>query len=382
MWTYNSAGRPVTTTYPNSEVLTHGYSSGGSLNTVTSMAVTYASGTLSFLIRDHLGSTSLSTDANGTVTSEQRYTACPLRSASGVLREGEVRFSSSDLPTQYTYTGQYSYATDFGLLFYNARWVDPYLNRWTQPDSIVPEPGNPQSWDRYSYALNNPVRYTDPSGHCPVCFVVGAGLILYGIAAIAVIAQTEAAKPVGNNASNIQELMKLGVDQADHANITGEGLQSLEDDPSVQGAESRIIAKIREKPEYGTEAFSIDNSNSPYDTFTADGPGRSWAKGLAEQNPAFLMMHRATLYATDTHVTADGTISTTWEARDQFDYIPDLLNTGGRSLKNYLAYNAGAIVMAPIYYGMLHARPQVRTTADWNQTIFPSAKNRNMLIPQ
>jgi hypothetical protein len=34
-------------------------------------------GTLSFLMSDHLGSTSLSTDANGTVTSEQRYTACP-----------------------------------------------------------------------------------------------------------------------------------------------------------------------------------------------------------------------------------------------------------------------------------------------------------------
>ena len=74
-------------------------------------------GTLSFLISDHLGSTSLSTDANGTVTSEQRYTAW-----------GEVRFSSSDLPTKYTYTGQYSYTTDFGLMFYNARWVDPYLN--------------------------------------------------------------------------------------------------------------------------------------------------------------------------------------------------------------------------------------------------------------
>ncbi len=111
-------------------------------------------GTLSFLISDHLGSTSLSTDANGTVTSEQRYTAW-----------GEVRFSSSDLPTQYTYTGQYSYTTDFGLLFYNARWVDPYLNRWTQPDSIVPDPSNPQSLDRYSYVLNNPIRYTDPSGH-------------------------------------------------------------------------------------------------------------------------------------------------------------------------------------------------------------------------
>jgi hypothetical protein len=29
-------------------------------------------------------------------------------------------------------------AAGFGLMFYNARWYDPYLNRYTQPDSIVP----------------------------------------------------------------------------------------------------------------------------------------------------------------------------------------------------------------------------------------------------
>ncbi len=51
-------------------------------------------------------------------------------------------------------------------MFYNARWYDPYLNHFTQPDSIVPDPSNSQDWDRYSYARNNPVRYNDPSGHC------------------------------------------------------------------------------------------------------------------------------------------------------------------------------------------------------------------------
>jgi hypothetical protein len=54
-------------------------------------------------------------------------------------------------------------------MYYNARWYDPYLNHFTQPDSIVPDPYNPQDWDRYSYVRNNPLRYTDPSGH-KVCW--------------------------------------------------------------------------------------------------------------------------------------------------------------------------------------------------------------------
>src|SRR5688572_19410605 len=56
--------------------------------------------------------------------------------------------------------------SDFGLMFYNAHWYDPYLNHFTQPDSIVPDQNNPQDWDRYAYARNNPIKYTDPSGHC------------------------------------------------------------------------------------------------------------------------------------------------------------------------------------------------------------------------
>ena len=41
------------------------------------------------------------------------------------------------------------------------------------PDSIVPDPANPQSYNRYSYVNNNPVNYTDPSGHdpAPLCQV-------------------------------------------------------------------------------------------------------------------------------------------------------------------------------------------------------------------
>jgi hypothetical protein len=46
--------------------------------------------------------------------------------------------------------------------FYHA-----YLNHFAQPDSIVPDPLNPQAWNKYAYVLNNPIRYSDPSGHAP-----------------------------------------------------------------------------------------------------------------------------------------------------------------------------------------------------------------------
>ncbi|MBI4761319.1 MAG: RHS repeat-associated core domain-containing protein [Chloroflexota bacterium] len=53
---------------------------------------------------------------------------------------------------------------------YNARWYDPSLGRFAQPDTLIPEQmQGVQAWDRYAYVNNNPVRYTDPTGHCIFC---------------------------------------------------------------------------------------------------------------------------------------------------------------------------------------------------------------------
>jgi RHS repeat-associated protein len=109
---------------------------------------------LFWLTGDHLGSTSVTANSSGTKTAELRYKAW-----------GETRYTSGTTLTTFKYTGQRE-ESSFGLYYYGARWYDPYLNRWAQPDSIVPESSQgTQAWDRFAYSNNNPVTYKDPSGH-------------------------------------------------------------------------------------------------------------------------------------------------------------------------------------------------------------------------
>ncbi len=55
-----------------------------------------------------------------------------------------------------------------GLYYYGYRYYDPELGRFIQADTEIPDLSNPQSYNRYSYCVNDPLRYTDPTGHGPV----------------------------------------------------------------------------------------------------------------------------------------------------------------------------------------------------------------------
>jgi RHS repeat-associated protein len=113
-------------------------------------------GTLTYLHGDHLGSTSLSTDAGGQPQARVLY-----------YPYGEERYTEGTLPTDYTYTGQRVVESLGGLMDYNARYYDPYLNRFISPDTIIPDTANPQDLNRYAYVRNNPMLYTDFSGNRP-----------------------------------------------------------------------------------------------------------------------------------------------------------------------------------------------------------------------
>jgi len=74
-----------------------------------------------------------------------------------------TRSTSGGLNTDKKFTGQRLDQLD--LYFYNARYYDPGIGRFISADTVVPNWTNPQSLNRYSYCLNNPLKYVDPSGH-------------------------------------------------------------------------------------------------------------------------------------------------------------------------------------------------------------------------
>ncbi len=108
---------------------------------------------LRFFHQDHLGSTDVITNEQGLQTLLMRY-----------LPYGEKKLVEGSDPVDNTFTGQKD-DTESSLMYYNARYYDPKLGRFITADSIVGEPANPQSLNRYSYCDNNPVRFTDPTGH-------------------------------------------------------------------------------------------------------------------------------------------------------------------------------------------------------------------------
>lgn len=99
---------------------------------------------------DHLGSTTLVTNESGSIVENTNYKPF-----------GEVLY---DGKSKYLYTGKEK-DSESGLYYYGARYYNPAIGRFIQPDSMIPKPYNPQYLNRYSYVLNNPYKYIDPNGN-------------------------------------------------------------------------------------------------------------------------------------------------------------------------------------------------------------------------
>jgi len=153
----NAMSRPVSTiSLPTGGWVRRLYYYAGGMLVATREIETSGNQDLHYVHVDHLGGSNLTTGSDG--VAEQ---ATPLRyTPFGKVRSG----AQAEMHTARGYTGQYN-DTEIGIMYYNARYYSPYLNRWLQPDTIVPNPGNPQHLNRFSYAGNSPVVYIDPTGH-------------------------------------------------------------------------------------------------------------------------------------------------------------------------------------------------------------------------
>ena len=110
------------------------------------------SGSIYFTFKDNLGSIVAIVDYNGNEVFKAAYDAWGNRT----LYRNDINFHRG-------YTG-HEMLPEFSLINMNGRLYDPLLGRFLSTDNFVQEPTNSQNFNRYTYCLNNPLKYTDPSG--------------------------------------------------------------------------------------------------------------------------------------------------------------------------------------------------------------------------
>ena len=149
------------------------------INTPTGLSAIYVEdnagqGTIYFIQQDYLGSILSVIDAQNAVEQQLSYDAWG-------RRRNPTNWSSYDLSGNEPlfdrgYTGHEHYDA-IGLTNMNGRMYDPLIGLMLSPDNYVQNPGYAHSYNRYSYVLNNPLKYTDPSGEivwAPI--IIGAAL--------------------------------------------------------------------------------------------------------------------------------------------------------------------------------------------------------------
>jgi RHS repeat-associated protein len=120
---------------------------------------TFQPDSILYLHDDHLGSIETVTDSQGALVDRLKF------SPFGARHNGGDLASPTTLPLGNVRRGFAGHEHDeSGFINMKGRMYDPQLGRFLSPDPLVGNPSNGQAYNRYSYALNNPLRYTDPTG--------------------------------------------------------------------------------------------------------------------------------------------------------------------------------------------------------------------------
>ncbi len=121
---------------------------------------------------DHLGSLLHVTNSAGTVTNNLNYDAWGRYRNSSTWSYTSITAPPSWLTRGYT---GHEHLPLFGIINMNGRLYDPVVARMLAVDNNVQAAGLTQNYNRYSYALNNPLKYTDPDGEF-VHLLLGAAI--------------------------------------------------------------------------------------------------------------------------------------------------------------------------------------------------------------
>jgi RHS repeat-associated protein len=126
-----------------------------------------------YLVSDHLGSTAIVSDTATPVNIERdSYDAWGRRRNANGTADPTCSLTSQ---TNRGYTSQEMLDSQC-LINMNARIYDPTLGRFQSADTVVPDPTDTQSFNRYSYVTNNPLAFVDPSGNATLkCTSVDGG---------------------------------------------------------------------------------------------------------------------------------------------------------------------------------------------------------------
>lgn len=129
---------------------------------------------LHYIFKDHLGSWTTITDDEGSIEQEQSFDAW------GNPRNPETWLNESAFAPMFGrgFTGhEHLHLLGNDLINMNGRMYDPVMSSFLSVDNYVQQPDNSQNFNRYAYCLNNPLKYTDPSGEF-VFEAVMSGVVL------------------------------------------------------------------------------------------------------------------------------------------------------------------------------------------------------------
>lgn len=140
--------------------------------TVALVVITNNTTKVYYTYTDHLGSILTATASNAVVHAEQNFDPWGRKRHASTWNYFPIGTGPDWLYRGYT---AHEHLNEFDLINMNGRLYDPIVGRMLSTDNYVQRPGSTQSYNRYSYAFNNPLKYVDPSGEIAwVPIIIGA----------------------------------------------------------------------------------------------------------------------------------------------------------------------------------------------------------------